>query len=416
MRFVTWPLVVVGLLLGCGSARAATISPGCLPTPLPGAPAPTTAALDTANFGESMHVEIWRHACLDGTGTVLLMRASPSTAAPFLCSGDFSLVQGGLQHNTVLRLSAEGARLCADLLAPTTVVVDSATGPAIPFDPAQAFTLVFAGWDGAPKAFQFNLAPAGAVPVTLTAAVLPGSRSVTVGAAATAFASIVASGSADAVGCTITPLTPVPASFEFRMTDPQTNAVIGGPSAPATIPGGSFKTFLLAFTPGGTFSPTAIQFSFDCGNSPPAPILPGVNTLVLSADAVPVPDIVALAATVSNDGIVTVPGPTGMGAFAVSTVNVGAGGTITASADTGSAALPVSLAICRTDPSSGTCLSSIGSSVPVAVNPGDTATFSVFVTGYDSVAFDPAVNRVFVRFEDGGQVTRGTTSVAIRTQ
>ena len=54
-----------------------------------------------------------------------------------------------------------------------------------------------------------------------------------------------------------------------------------------------------------------------------------------------------------------------------------------------------------------------------------TPTFAVFVTGAAAMPFDPAANRVFVRFQDaapqvcGGAsvaVTRGATSVAVRTQ
>ena len=45
-----------------------------------------------------------------------------------------------------------------------------------------------------------------------------------------------------------------------------------------------------------------------------------------------------------------------------------------------------------------------------------TPTFSIFVTGSGAVANDPAANRIFVRFKDGGGVTRGSTSVAVRTQ
>ena len=56
---------------------------------------------------------------------------------------------------------------------------------------------------------------------------------------------------------------------------------------------------------------------------------------VMSASTTPTPDVVALAAS-ADPGYVDIPGNIGAGAFAVATVNVGAAGAITATADTGS--------------------------------------------------------------------------------
>ena len=225
----------------------------------------------------------------------------------------------------VLLPAVGSSRLCADLISAATVVLDAATGPPIAFDREQAFTLSFAGWDnGAPKLIQAAVPGASDVPVTLAAAVLPGSRSVQTGATATAFATLIATGLLPAQNCTITPVTSIPATFAFWRTD-STNQVVGGPNTPVTIPSGGLQTFLLSFTSVQAFSLTAVQINFDCDNTPPAPVYQGVNTLLLSAESSPVPDIIALVATLNNDGIVNVLGETGAGAFAVATVNVGAG-------------------------------------------------------------------------------------------
>ena len=216
--------------------------------------------------------------------------------------------------------------------------------------------------------------------------------------------------------CGIAPITNIPAAFTYQTTNPATNAVIGSPNIPANIAEGAPQSFVFAVTPTAPMAPTDVQFSFDCTNTQPAPINTGLNTLLLSASATPVPDIVALAATTTNDGIVNILGTNGIGAFAVATVNVGASGNITASADTGSASLPVNISLCQTDPANGQCVSGIGISVTTIINANATPTFGIFVQGNGTVPFDPAANRIFVRFKDSGDVTRGSTSVAVRTQ
>jgi len=405
------------VILAWWAPGEADVSSGCVSNPLPASPASPSAALDTVNFGEGMHVDVWRQRCLDGSGSALLMRVAPTTASPFLCSGDFTLLQNGLRYNALLLPAPASPRLCADLAGATTVILDAAAGPAIAFDNRQAFTLVFSGWDnGAPRIAQGNLSSEVIVPATIAAAVLPGSRSVPLGTSATAFATVIASGTDAATQCGIVPATSLPVSFEFRTTDPATNAVTGGPNVPATIPPGGAQTFMFAITPSAPFPTTNVELTFHCASTPPAPIIQGVNTFLLSADTDAVPDIIALAATLTGDGIVNLQGADGTGAFAVATANVGgAGGPITVSADTGDAIIPMSLAVCSTD-AAGSCLSPPSPTVTVQINPRQTPTFAVFVTGSGTVPFDPGANRVFVRFTDAGDVTRGATSVAVRTQ
>jgi hypothetical protein len=247
----------------------------------------------------------------------------------------------------------------------------------------------------------------------LVSALLPSSRSVQVGTPATAFATIINAGEVEAAGCGMSMLTSLPAAFNFQTTDPATNVVTGSLNAPVDIPAGSSQSFVFALTPTASIAPTDVQLSFDCANSFPAPIYAGIDTLLLSASPTPVPDLVALAATQNNDGIVTL---ASTGVFAVATVNLGSTGTITASADTGSAALPVNISLCQTDPATSQCISAIGPSVTTQINTNTTPTFGIFVEGSGTVPFDPATNRIFVRFKDSGDIIRGSTSVAVRTQ
>jgi hypothetical protein len=286
-------------------------------------------------------------------------------------------------------------------LTDTTTIMAAAFAPATHLD-SQTTTA------------DFDFGPP-ASPTTVLAAVLPASRSVQVGGSATAFGTIINSGTADAIDCSIAPTTTVAADFVYQTTNPTTNALIGTPDTPVDIAMGDSQSFVFAFTPTAEISPTDVQLAFDCTNSDPAPVTLGLNTLLLAASTTPVSDIVALAATPTGDGTVGIPGDTGTGAFAVATVNVGSQQTITASADTGNANLPVTLSICETNPGTGACLAPPADTVTTDIAAGATPTFSVFAQGNGTVAFDPAANRIFVRYQDAGGVTRGSTSVAAQT-
>jgi hypothetical protein len=248
----------------------------------------------------------------------------------------------------------------------------------------------------------------------LAAAILPSSRSVQVGGTATAFATILNGGGTTATDCAISPAMAVPATFIYQTTDPSTNTLTGSPNTPASIPAGEGQSFLIAFTMGSAFGPTDVTFTFSCSNVSAARVISGVNTMLLSASSSPAPDVIMIAATSPNDGIVRI--ANGLGALAVATSNVGASGNITISADTGAVSLPISLSVCQTNPSTGACFSAPQSSVTTFIGARATPTFSVFVNGFGNVPFNAAVNRVFIRAKDLGGVTRGATSVAVRTQ
>jgi len=254
--------------------------------------------------------------------------------------------------------------------------------------------------------------PVGGAGAAIVAAVLPASRSVAVGQTATAYATILNAGPATATGCGIWWPADVPGTFMFQTTDPATNQLTGAPNQVVDIPPGAGRTFLFSFTPSTPLAPTEVVPTFACDNTPTAPRLPGVSTFLISASASPIADVVALVATLANDGIVTVAPGTAM--FAVASANVGVTDNITASIDTGGIALPLAATICPTNAATGVCLVPPAPTATVSLAGGSTASFAVFVQAGARIPFAPASNRIFVRFVDSAGVVRGASSVAVR--
>ena len=269
-------------------------------------------------------------------------------------------------------------------------------------------------WFNNTGAFTVQVNGGGGGAAAIAAAVLPSSRSVQVGAAATAFVSIINAGPGTATACGISPVTALPASFLYQTTN-AANQLVGSPNQPANIPPGGVQTYLVAFTPQAAFGSTNVVMNFQCSNSAPATTFSGINTLLLTASATPVPDIIAISATASPSNILNVVG--GSGAFAVATSNVGVGSAITVTADTGGVALPLAMSICQTNASS-QCINppQPQPSISVTILPNQTPTFSIFVAAGGPVPLNPGANRIYVRFTDAGGVTRGSTSVAVQTQ
>jgi sugar lactone lactonase YvrE len=246
-------------------------------------------------------------------------------------------------------------------------------------------------------------------PSPIVAAVLPGSRSVDIGTPtpvlATVFATMINTSNSDLAGCSAEL-----GGMGYQTTDPATNALTGSPNQPVTIPAKGWQTFLLSFertAEGKNRAPV-----FFCQNATPAPITLGVNTVDLTFAYGPVADIIALSATTTDDGTLHL--SKGVGAFAVSTINAGTAESLTASVDTGMASLPLAISLCQTN-AFGECLAPPAASLPINFTGNATATFSVFATSTGPIPFAPAGSRIFVRFQDGGGYSHGSTSVAVTT-
>jgi len=248
---------------------------------------------------------------------------------------------------------------------------------------------------------------------SLAAAILPVSRSVQVHQPATVFATIINTGQTWATACRPVAVTPLPIAFTYQAADGGTNQPVASTSLPVDIPAGAAQAFVLTITPSEAFPPTDLRIDFVCDNAGPAPAYLGVNSLLISAEHQPTPDIVAMALTASGDGALTLNG--GLGSFAVATVNLGSPGQITVSADTGAPGLPLTAIVCQTRPESGECVTPPAPLVSIAIGSSATPTFGVFAQASSEIGDNPAGNRIHVRFVDATGVPRGATSVSVRS-
>jgi hypothetical protein len=147
--------------------------------------------------------------------------------------------------------------------------------------------------------------------------------------------------------------------------------------------------------------------------------LSGTNTFALSAATEPVADVIALVATLGNDGIVHIPGVDGVGFFTMASINVGATKDLSVTASLSDGTLPVTLSICETDPLTAICVNpETPTQDPVSLNmaTNGTPTFSIFLSATgQQITLYPAYKRVMVQFSDDQGVLRGATSVALET-
>jgi len=268
-------------------------------------------------------------------------------------------------------------------------------------------------FNGAGVSSYSNVACGAAQAVEIVAAVLPSSRSVEPGMAATVFATILNAAPVAASVCEIALDTTMPATLSYQALDRVTTRPIAAPDTPVDIPSGGDQPYLISLTANSPIAPTEVVLSFHCASMPPAPVVSGVNTLLFSAPESPSADVIAVVATLAGNGIVDVPAA-GTGVFAVATSNVGVSASLTVAADSGAVGLPLAMTVCETDAVGG-CLGPPSPTVTVRYAGGTARSFAVFAQSGGTIPFDPALNRVFVRFRNANGDLRGATSVAVRT-
>lgn len=346
-------------------------------------------------------------------------RVEDAQSATLELSGQGAVVQ------TVLGLSDDQQTLLGTRLTTSEDPLDEGFNTELSVPGVATLELLvlqrYSGTTGDAQAMDFAapIVPALDTNVVLVASVLPGSRSVPIGQTATAFATVINAGSVAGIGCDIRYGGSRSLSFTYQQTDPVTNAPVGEQNAAVDIPAGnSFQTYFFGITPFEEFSAENIELDFSCLNSASVAPIVGLNTLLLSSTSSPGPDVVALGATVTNDGISHLAVDTRAGFFSVASFNVGVQDNMEVSVDTGSATLPIVTSVCQTDPATGVCINpTVPAAAPVAVliGAGATPTFAVFITASEDIVLDPANKRVFVRFRDSTGIVRGATSVAVQT-
>jgi len=247
----------------------------------------------------------------------------------------------------------------------------------------------------------------------LVTAVLPTSRSTVLGKSVTVFATVINTGGA-VTNCRVEGDGVSQTFITYELTNPQTNAVTSGQNPSFNLAAGASQSMVLTIQPevleqAVTVAPTVLCVADGTGVTSNS--IDGINTILFSVSAQATPDVIALVASPTGDGILHIQGE-GANAFAVAVANVGTAGTITASVDTGAVTLPLSASICQTD-SAGQCVGTAASTASLSLPANGTASFAVFIQATGELPFFPGGARIFVRLSDSTQAVRGATSVAV---
>jgi hypothetical protein len=367
------------------------------------------------NIGATKEAGEPNHANFAGATTSVWWRFTPTA------SGPINITTAGSNFDTVLAVYTGSSVAGLTLVAAN----DDANPPSIRTS-AVAFNgtagvqyqIAVAGFDSATGNITLNLSgtPGGGT-ASIVSAVTPVARATAVNGTVTAFATILNTGNATATSCSIAMPGGFPAVFSFSARNVTTGAP-ENPGVPVNIAAGQGRNFVISFRPTATMS-ASIPLVFDCANTAPAASVAGLNTFLLTGTASAPADLVSIAVTATNDGIMNVPlGGTGFASLAA--VNIGANASLQARLSpnpigVSGRTLAATLSMCQTNPNTGACITGQASILNFTSNNGQTVTFSAFVASNGQpIAFDPATKRLFVHFFQGNNPV-GSASVAVRT-
>jgi hypothetical protein len=229
----------------------------------------------------------------------------------------------------------------------------------------------------------------------LFTSVAPEARtSITNGPTVTYFASAINSGSEALTNCRPIPGNFPAGNFGYQTVDAN-NQLTGSPNTPVEIAAGATQGFLLSYTPG--FDPYAGlvdgRISCDQRESQYTPYLSG--TLAIE-NGVQIPDIIAISATPSGDGVIRLNRMGGAGVMAVAAVNIGiAGDVLVAPQSLGTFPGLATYEVCETD-AAAQCIGARASSLTVNFAANQVRTFAVFARGNSqtNIPFYPDIIRV----------------------
>jgi len=255
----------------------------------------------------------------------------------------------------------------------------------------------------------------------IRSAILPGARSGYIGGPPiTALMSVVTQ--VDVMqSCRLLPPDGLPGNFTYQLMD-VSGQLIGEPNPLFDVNNFATQAFVFAIEPTATTGAEGYTYypRFDCYEGEFNPIS-GVNSLFLSIDAAPGPDILSIGVTPSGNGIITIAESGGVSFMSAAAMNIGAGdgsgaaqdALMTVSVDTGNSTLPLNLSVCETN-AAGACISERATSITrtIGATPG---LFAVFVRNdpAESIPVAPATSRVFLRFTDQNGIERSSTSAAV---